>query len=279
MTSTNLIQKFSKLPVSNHPEISIIINHYGDDNKLLIDCLNTIIDGTNMEKTPFEIVLALDKCCKETVDMVSQLSGPIKYLNFELNVGKCLAANAAVKLSSGHYLIMCDSDILILDFGYNSIWIEMLLYHFKNKTLPNVGQVGVANAIEPYTKLKYIIGFMFCTLRRVWDEVEGYDPIFFPAGGEDIDYSIKLNQLGYDVMMYQPEYVNSIYDSPIHPFLEFQFPMNHVSCGCWYNADINIHRANLLLVNRYLCPIAKEIQIQKINNELNNHRRYSTSLL
>lgn len=47
---------------------------------------------------------------------------------------------------------------------------------------------------------KLLIGFFFMLRREVWDEVGGLDPVFF-LGCDDLDFSLRLRDAGYDLVI------------------------------------------------------------------------------
>lgn len=112
------------------------------------------------------------------------------------------------------YIIFANNDILITEEG----WLERLLSHFNER----VGAVGpTTNYVMGRQHIRYnhdgieeepanfLIGFFMCIRKNVIDLVgrlDGYEK----GGADDLDYSKRIRDAGYDLIIARDVYVHHI---------------------------------------------------------------------
>ncbi|PGE18777.1 hypothetical protein COM64_13165 [Bacillus toyonensis] len=93
-------------------QFSIIIPTYNVD-EYIGDCITSILKQTFDD---FEIVIVDDCSSDNTVEVINRLSDSrVKLLKNEVNKGPSYSRNKAIKHSNGKYIVIVDSDDLILE--------------------------------------------------------------------------------------------------------------------------------------------------------------------
>lgn len=247
------------LPVSSDPIATVMISTYNDRIGLLVDCIRSIIETTNFYLTPIEIIVTADKCGPELKEFFKQFSGPFRYMVYELNVGLSIMCNDCVyKEARGQYVIRMDDDFVLLQWGDNSRWLQLLLdpFHMTLRSpiygeVVNVGLTGIKLMHHAIIGKKFLTGFLLATPVKVWKEVGGLDPVFFPGFNEEVDYQCKLTQLYYHSVLVG---LNECVD-----FIDFkkgldynQFPGYHLNTASYMSVrNVHINRNQRILVERY----------------------------
>jgi len=106
------------------PLLSIIIVSY-NTKQITLDCLESIYKETDPEKVPFEIVL-LDNAStdgsKESLQHFAKEHTNVVFIEEKENIGFGRGNNAAVKQAQGDYLLLLNSDIVVLDRGIEKLY-------------------------------------------------------------------------------------------------------------------------------------------------------------
>ena len=180
-----------------HRDISVIIPtcHF----ELLKRCITAVLRNTNFDKTNVEFIVVMNGCEPEAKQFIESLGDNFRYIWIDSRVGVCTSTNLGAKIAHGDYIVKLDDDAEILDFGGDSLWLEMLKAPFEQKE--NVGQTGPTVQIfkTEVKDYKCIIGFISMIPKKIWDEVGGYDTDFDPGIGEDTDISIRIQKAGYSL--------------------------------------------------------------------------------
>lgn len=199
-------------------KISIIITTCRFD--LLKQCIESILKTTDLEKADAEIIVSMNGCEFEAINYIKSLGNRFRFVWVDRRIGLCAATNLASKVCTGEYLVRMDDDVVIHNWGINR-WIDMLIKPFENE---KVGQNGVwlQTSWGGYVAL---VGFLTMTRKKIWDQLGGLDTEFDPGGGEDTDYSIRVQQAGYEVLGYTDENGNIL------------FPIWHISYAEYNNNE------------------------------------------
>lgn len=127
-----------------------------------------------------------------------------------IQAGKNLGWEGGIKLGLEHskskFVVFMNDDTHVP--GTSRSWLNQLLQHFRDK---KVGAVGPSSNVvmgwqniftdTPYQVFssKFIIGFCAVLRRSAFDEVGGMDTSL--PGGDDLDWSIRLREAGYKVLV------------------------------------------------------------------------------
>lgn len=208
-----------KINVVEKMKYSIIIVAYKAFDKLEA-CINSI--QKYPPKESYEIIVV-----DNSREMDTKLNGCTVYFP-EKNLGYSAGANYGESYAKGEILIFVNPDTLVSEF-----WCEELqrgldiseqigavgpisnfvagLQHAnnhmqqypdykKNATMALRGMAG------RYLSTDMLIGFFLMTPKKVFDEIGGFDPDLF-LGCDDLDYSLKLKDAGYKMVIATGVYV------------------------------------------------------------------------
>ncbi len=107
----------------NLPVLSIIIVSY-NTSQLVLDCLKSIFADKNLDfnlsstdsssKIPAEIIIVDNNSSDQTVSQLKKLKQPLKIIENHQNYGFGKANNQGAKAAKGNYLLLLNSDTIIL---------------------------------------------------------------------------------------------------------------------------------------------------------------------
>ena len=106
---TNLAPQRSS--VHEHPELSVIIVNW-NTRDLLRDCLNSIYAETRA--TSFEILVVDNASSDSSAEMVKREFPQAKLIENQENLGFAKANNQAIRQSSGRFILLLNSDTVVL---------------------------------------------------------------------------------------------------------------------------------------------------------------------
>ena len=188
-------------------KVSIVIPTYNHCEDLLKPCIESILKYTDLSDT--EIIVSANGCKDNTKEYVEELHrkfalkdvatgaiNPITLIWEEKAVGFSQAVNNGILASTGDYVVLLNNDVVLLQQPKNG-WINMLLEPFKDDA---VGLTGpILGPSEPAGR-HFIIFFCVMIKREVIQKVGLLDLVFTPGGGEDTDYCIRAEDLGYKLV-------------------------------------------------------------------------------
>lgn len=177
------------------PKFSIIIPTHGKHcSDLLQPCLESILRNTDMSTV--EVIVVANACTDNTVEYVQSLKSSFKVISTEEALGFPKAINVGIKASQGEFIILLNNDTVILD----NRWVDILRRPFDSD--PEVGITGPAKFFWEMIGLrKDAIAFWCCMFRRTLvDEIGYLDEIYGQGTGEDGDFSIKTELIGYKLV-------------------------------------------------------------------------------
>jgi GT2 family glycosyltransferase len=208
------------LPVSNEPQVSIIIPVY---NQWLYTaaCLRSMADTAC--RASFEIIIVDDHSSDETAERLAGVEGLVNIRNEE-NLGFIGSCNRGAGEARGKYLVLLNNDTQVL-----AGWLDALLDTFER--FPDTGIAGASlvypngqlqetggiifndgsgwnygrgdNADKPeygYTReVDYCSGACIMLKTELFRELGGFDTRYSPAYYEDTDLAFRVRAAGLKV--------------------------------------------------------------------------------
>jgi hypothetical protein len=122
------------------PKLSIIIVSY-NTCQLTIACLTSIFAETC---SPFEVVVVDNNSKDGSAQAIAAQFPQVRIIALDTNIGFASANNLAAKVIMGEYLLLLNSDTLVLDRALD----KSLIYLNKH---PNIGALGIRTVYEDRT--------------------------------------------------------------------------------------------------------------------------------
>ena len=214
------------LPKCDIPKVSIIIPCY-NQIRYTYKCLYSIMNNTNPDETPYEVIIADDVSTDTTRNISKYVENVIVNRNTE-NLGFLKNCNAAAKLARGEYIYFLNNDTEVKP-GYLSSLVNILDNNssigmtgsklvFADGTLQEAGGIiwsdgegaNYGRGDDPddfkynYVKeVDYISGAAIMIRKNLWNIIGGFDERYTPAYCEDSDLAFEVRKYGYKVV-YQP---------------------------------------------------------------------------
>ena len=185
-------------------KISVVIPTYNHLDDFLKPCCKSIIDYTDM--TDIEVIIVANGCKDKTREYVESLGPNFKLIWFDEGLGYTKATNEGVRASQGDIIILMNNDVVLLNQPRNQ-WLDFLLTPLKD----NVGITCNLKIWDGSVERMFALGFLMATPRWIWDKIGGLDTIWSPGGGEDIEYCLKVEQLGFKIIQV-PDETNEVKD-------------------------------------------------------------------
>ena len=193
-------------------------------------CIQSILEHTDFNETPYEVILADDVSKDATASIGDYIRGLVVSRNTE-NQGFLKNCNQAAKKAVGDYIFFLNNDTKVTD-GWLSSLLNLMdgdesIGMAGSKLIYPDGRLQEAGGIiwsdgsgwnygrldDPekpqYNYLKevdYISGAAIMIRRSLWEEIGGFDERFAPAYCEDSDLAFEVRKHGKRVV-YQPKSV------------------------------------------------------------------------
>jgi glycosyl transferase/beta-hydroxylase protein BlmF len=247
------------------PSISIIIPTHNHLNDLLIPCLKSIQDYTDLNMC--EIIVVANGCTDGTVEYLKTLPYQFRHVVLNDKSGYTVSTNSGIKVAKGEYILLLNNDVVILPQA-KSNWIQVLMKpHIMNNKTGVSGPVKFT--FECGSNIKTAMAF-WCVMipAMLFDELGLLDEIFSPGMGEDADFSIKAELAGY-ALVQVPNDTSVKFGDGI-PVPEQVFPIYHKGSGTFGDDDYSkISAINTdLLRRRY----GFKNKLEKLYNICLNHK-------
>jgi GT2 family glycosyltransferase len=200
---------------------SIIIPTYQHLDDLLKPCLDSVIKYTTLNDD-IEILVVANGCVDGTTDYVHNLNEQypsIKLLNYKEGLGYTKATNEGIKAAKGEYIVLLNNDCILLEQP-KDLWLSMLVKPFIEHS-----KAGVTGPLKLYcnqTEQTFLVFFCVMIRATLFDELGLLDEVFSPGSGEDIDFCIRTQNAGYDIIRV-PEEDISVSHFPIYHLAEGTF--------------------------------------------------------
>ena len=173
---------------------SVVIPSHKHLDDFLRPCLESIIKYTDL--TDVEVIVVCngdgDTRSKEYIESLGE---HFKCIFVEEGIGFTKATNLGVRESTGEVIIFCNNDCVLLPQPKN-LWLDILCNPLKD----NVGLTGNLKLWDHSVERRFCLFFMAATPRHIWDKIGGLDEAWSPGGGEDIEFCLQVEQLGYKVL-------------------------------------------------------------------------------
>lgn len=194
---------------------SIIIPHYGNHlEDLLKPCLESIIKYTDLDD--LEVIVVCNGSTLDAREYVESLGEPFKVLWFDEGQGFTRATNLGVEMSKGDIIILMNNDFLLLPQPKNQ-WLDFLCDPLKGK----VGMTGNLKIWDESVERMFIVFFCCAFPRHIWEKVGPLDEAWTPGGGEDIEFCLKVEQLGYKIIQVPDEHNEVINGINVNRFMSY----------------------------------------------------------
>lgn len=215
------------------PVLSIIIVSY-NTKQLTLDCVESIYKETDPETLPFEVILADNASTDGSVEAIKEFEQThhnLVLIENNENAGFGKGNNQAVKQAKGEYILLLNTDTVLLDraiellFAYyreNEAKIQFLGGKLLNKdlspqpsaapfyTLPVVftalflrGDYWGATRSSPETvkQVGWVSGACILTKKAYYQELNGFDEGIFMYM-EEVDLLYRAKKQGYSTFFY-----------------------------------------------------------------------------
>lgn len=198
-------------PIVEKPEITVLLTAYNGWD-YTYNCLKSLLENSN--KCKYEVIVG-DNCSTDETKNIEKYVKNVKIIHHKRNLNYLGNVNSIAKLALGNYLLLLSNDTLFRQKGY----IDKLLKTIeKNKKIAAVsgkfwvpavgaydmprnylqGEVGIPIEDKGVLRnVEYLWPVATLYKKNVWEEVEGYDPAFFPCYWEDCDLNLKIVSKGY----------------------------------------------------------------------------------
>jgi GT2 family glycosyltransferase/2-polyprenyl-3-methyl-5-hydroxy-6-metoxy-1,4-benzoquinol methylase len=208
-------------------KVSIVIPAY-NKVELTAACLQALAKNTTGYE--YEVIIVDDCSTDATPRILNTLSGDVKVIRNETNLGFARSCNKGASLAAGEYLIFLNNDTVPL-----AGWLEPMVRAAQadakigavgSKLLFEDGSIQHAGVVFNRVGLPYHIYYGFptnfpavnkrrrfnavtaaCMLvrRELFERLGGFDEGFL-NGYEDVDFCLRLRAAGYEIL-YEPESV------------------------------------------------------------------------
>lgn len=211
------------------PKVSIVLPVY-NQVAYTYACVRSILEHTDFEKTPYEVILADDVSQDATASIGKYIKGLVISRNTE-NQGFLKNCNQAAKKAVGDYIFFLNNDTKVTE-GWLSSLLDLMeqddtIGMAGSKLIYPDGRLQEAGGIiwsdasgwnygrldDPekpqynYVKeVDYISGAAIMIRKSLWEEIGGFDERFAPAYCEDSDLAFEVRKHGRRVV-YQPKSV------------------------------------------------------------------------
>ena len=228
----------------NSNNLTVIILTYNQKHKTL-KCLATLVDG---EDLPFKVLVWDNNSCDDTLAAVHETHPDVLTCYSESNLGVAGGRNAAARIAihelGATHLLFLDNDIEVATGFVKALYepfetdaeigqTQAKLRFMHDRSLINDG--GGARISFVFWRVRPVgfgevdrgqydfqhscisCGGAMMVRADVFEQLNGFDPLFGPFGPEDLDFSLRLQKFGYKAM-YIPKAVG--YHQVSHTFGE-----------------------------------------------------------
>jgi len=201
-------------------------------------CVESLKKTTSFKDT--DVWIVCNGSSKESVDWCLSLGNPFHVLSCPSPLGYTRAVNVGIMASDSENLIFFNDDNVILDWGGNDLWIDMLVGPLADKSVAATG-----STIDYWAKNRpFVVFFCAATRRETMREMNYLDEGFNPGAGEDADYCLKSQLRGYRVLQVPEQF-------PVWKTCFPIFHVGHMTCGTINNWKEITDRNRAILEQRY----------------------------
>jgi GT2 family glycosyltransferase len=218
-------------------QLSIVIVSYNTSD-LLQACLESAYQSIKYDKiSEVEVIVVDNNSSDGSVDLVRKRFKHVKLIENKENMGFAKANNQGMKIASGTYILILNSDTKMTKHAISKILLQMnsnkeigvLGGKLLNKDdsiqpsvgyFPNIGKVFVwmhfiddipyiSDLIKPYHvedhtfynaehEVDWVTGACFCIRKEVFKKTNGFDEHIFMYG-EEVEWCYRIKKEGYKV--------------------------------------------------------------------------------
>jgi len=175
------------------PKYSIIIGTLNHLDDLLKPCLESIRQYTDLSTC--EVIVVSNGCTDGTDDYVRSLGEPFRLLTYPEPLGYAKANNLGIAEAKGQYIVLLNNDTVLQGQPQNE-WLDKLERPFKED--PKVGVSGPLMGHSDPAGHDFLIFFCVMISRELVDKLKLSED-YGVGGGEDTEYCIEAEKLGYKV--------------------------------------------------------------------------------
>lgn len=208
------------LPMAVKPVVSVVIVSFNHP-EMLLKTLTSLLSEMSLG---LELIIYDNASSKMTIDFLNRIQGA-KIIFSDKNLHFLEGANAAAKIAKGEFILFLNSDCEILP-GSLIKAVEIFKSNAKigvlgpmilncDGTVQEAGSyiredgftsaygVGCSPEIPEVRfqrSVDYVSGAFLLTKRETFKKLGGFSSIFRPAYYEDVDYCLRVRDLGLDVV-------------------------------------------------------------------------------
>lgn len=199
------------------PRYSIVIPTFRHLD-CLIRCCETLRQYTDLSNV--ECLIVANGCGDDgTKAYVESLGHPFKLIWFDEAQGFTRATNAGIREARGTHIVFMNNDVYLIEQTLNG-WLDKLQELWDS--VPNAGVVG-ALVENVFIGKKFVAFYLAMTSRKVIDHIGVLDESVFSSGGEDVDFCIRAQNAGYEIIGNQ-----TVYDEQGNKRFAVDFPFHHL---------------------------------------------------
>lgn len=173
-------------------KVSIVIPAYRPAS-LLSACIAAIIKNTDM--TEVEVIVVCNGSDYESAGIVLEAGPAFRLVWISEAIGFTKAANIGFKLATADYVVVLNTDSVILDYSPKNEWLTRMTLPFKNL------KVGITGLGFMWSSIGTYAPFYCAAIRRsLFDELGYLDERFSPGYGEDADFCYRIRHAGYELV-------------------------------------------------------------------------------
>ena len=196
-------------------KFSIVIPTYRHLQDFLIPCIESIKKYTDM--TDGECLIVANGCGNDgTKEYVELLGEHFKLIWVDEGIGFTKATNLGVKESKGDIIILMNNDVVLLEQPKNQ-WLNFLCNPLKD----NIGITCNLKIWDQSVERMFAVGFLMAFPRFIWDRIGGFDESWSPGGGEDIEFCLQVEQLGFKIIQVPDENNQVINGINVNRFMSY----------------------------------------------------------
>ncbi len=213
-------------------DLSIIIVSY-NTRQLTLECLRSIFEQTS--DIDYEVLVVDNDSSDGSANAIAGYFSQVQLIASKENHGFARANNLAAQNAKGDYLLLLNPDTVVLNraiekllsfarshpkagicggrtifpdrsvnpkccFGESTAWSLFcrafgLSRIFRNFALFNPESYG-SWAYDTVRQVDIITGCFFMVKRDLWEQLAGFNPVFFMYG-EEVDFCLRARKLGY----------------------------------------------------------------------------------
>lgn len=190
------------------PVLSIVIPCWNQE-RYTEECVDSILK--RRPECSFEVILVNNGSEDGTKELInayqSRDPGLFQTVHLPQNLGFCGGTNAGLKLAGGHPMWLNNDTIVV----QNGFFDQMLRTLHKITSAGAVGPIsnyvmgpqGIREHLRynqrPQHPARYLVGFCMLVRREVFQKVGLIDPVFQNYGCDDLDYSIRIQEEGWEL--------------------------------------------------------------------------------